>query len=82
MSKITITLIVSFIVALAAFLIHSEINSTVQDSMLDATGNVVEESNLNEDAKSSMSGVWTLIGLASALSFIMGLLALIKKFFG
>lgn len=81
MSKVTIFTIVAFVVALFGFLIYDYIEGTVQDTMLDVTGEVVKDTNLDNSSKSSLLDTFATIKLLGIIGTIGVLIVLVKKYF-
>lgn len=81
MKALTITGAIAFIIAITIFLFQSHIEGIVEDSMMDATGDVVKESPIDETSKQGINSALWLFGFAGTIAFIGGLLAIFKKFF-
>ena len=81
MSKVTVFTIIAFIVALFSFLIYNYIEGTVQDTMIDATGQVIKDTNLDSASKSSLLDTFSTIKILGIFGMIGGLILLVKKFF-
>ncbi|MBI2129190.1 hypothetical protein HYU07_03030 [Candidatus Woesearchaeota archaeon] len=81
MGKITIFGIIAFIVALSVFLLNNYIQGVAEDAMLDATGQVVKDSPIDQQTKTSILSTLTLYEIAGFFVFIGGIVFLVKKFF-
>ncbi len=80
-SKITIIGILGFVMALFIFLFQSYIGGIAEDAMLDATGQVVKNSPIDQQAKTSILSTLTIYKIVGFFAFIGGIIFLVKKFF-
>ena len=81
MKALTITGAITFIIAISIFLFQSHIEGIVEDSMIDATDDVVKESPIDETSKQGINSALWLVGFAGTITFIGGLIAIFKRFF-
>ena len=81
MSKVTIFTIVAFFIALFSFLVYDYIEGTIQDTMVDVTGQVVKDTNIDDSSKGSLLGTLSTIKMVGIFGTIGGVILLIKKFF-
>lgn len=81
MSKVTIFTIVAFVIALFSFFIYDYIEGTVQDTMIDATGQVVKDSPIDSASKVSILSTFTMLKVAGIIGTIGGIALLVKKHF-
>jgi len=81
MSKVTIFTIVAFFIALFSFLVYDYIEGTIQDTMVDVTGQVVKDTNIDDSSKGSLLGTLSTIKMIGIFGTIGGVILLIKKFF-
>ena len=81
MSKVTIFTIVAFFIALFSFLVYDYIEGTIQDAMVDVTGQVVKDTNIDDSSKGSLLGTLSTIKMVGIFGTIGGVILLIKKFF-
>lgn len=81
MKGLTIVGFIGFLIVISVFLIHSYAEGIVQDSMISATGEVINNSPVDDTAKEGISHLLALFGFVGAVAFITGLLAIFKKFF-
>ena len=81
MSKVTIFTIVAFFIALFSFLVYDYIEGTIQDAMVDVTGQVVKDTNIDDSSKGSLLGTLSTIKMVGIFGTIGGVILLIKKYF-
>jgi len=81
MSKVTIFTIVAFFIALFSFLVYDYIEGTIQDTMVDVTGQVVKDTNIDDSSKGSLLGTLSTIKMIGIFGTIGGVILLIKKYF-
>ena len=81
MSKVTIFTIVAFFIALFSFLVYDYIEGTIQDTMVDVTGQVVKDTNIDDSSKGSLLGTLSTIKMVGIFGTIGGVILLIKKYF-
>ena len=81
MSKVTIFTIIAFVVALFSFFIYDYIEGTVQDTMIDATGQAVTDSPIDSASKTSILSTFTILKVAGFIGTIGGIALLVKKHF-
>ena len=81
MSKVTIFTIVAFFIALFSFLVYDYIEGTIQDTMVDVTGQVVKDTNIDDSSKGSLLGTLSTIKMVGIFGMIGGVILLIKKYF-
>ena len=81
MSKVTIFTIVAFFIALFSFLVYDHIEGNIQDTMMDVTGQVVRETDIDDSSKSSLLGTLSMVKMVGIFGTIGGVILLIKRYF-
>lgn len=81
MKILTIAGIIGFFVAISIFLFQGYIEGIIEDSMMNATGEVIKDSNLDEISKQSINIALVLFVFAGTITSIGGLIAKFKNFF-
>jgi len=82
MSKVTLALIIAFIVAFGSFLFYSYVNGVVEDAFMGVTAQVVQESPIDNSAKQAINISLWAVGVAGFVGLIAGGYAIFNKYLG
>lgn len=81
MGKVTIFTIIAFVIALFSFFIYDYIEGTVQDTMIDATGQVINASSIDSASIVSILSIFTMLKVVGFIGTIGGIVLLVKNHF-
>ena len=81
MGKIIIFGIIAFIVTFSVFLITNYIQGVAEDTILDAAGQVVKDSPIDQQTKTSILSMLIIYEITGFFAVVGGIIFLVKKFY-